>query len=227
MDETEIDTELDILNKDILNEPEIEIPNININQNENKNNKDNIIINQTKMEPDKVIEHLSRIIKDPFDGDPTQLDPFINKIELAKLIIGDNHPNIFISYIKSRLTNKALEATTQLNSIQEIINTLKSKIKPESSRVIENRLLQLRVDNKNKLEFSKEAESMAEMLRLALIAEKIPNDVAKDMIIRKTIEMSMANARSDRIKSILSAKTFNTTAEVVSALLIQFRHCQN
>lgn len=193
--------------------------NANIIEENKQIDKDIEIIN--KMDAPKVIENLNRIIKDSFDGEPTQLDSFVNAVQLSKLIIKENEPEIFIQFVKSRLKNKALEVARDAQTIDEILDALKTGIKPEKARVLENRLLSLRLNNKNKMEFSKEVESMTEMYRLALISEKIPHEVAKEMIIQKTRDMCMANTKSDRIKSVLSSKTFNTIPEVVSELLIQ------
>lgn len=197
--------------------------------NDNQNKKDIIDKEKIKkliMEPAQIIEHLNRIMKDTFDGEPTNLDNFIGKINLAKTIIKDQHPNVFVAFIKTRLSGKALEYVKNLNTIDEIIENLKSTIKPESSRVLENRLTSLRMNNKNKSEFTKEIETVSEMLRLSLISDKIPDDVAKRIILEKTVEACNNNARSDRIKSILSAKSFKTTAEVVSELFIQIDTCK-
>lgn len=179
-----------------------------------------------KMNEVQIVEHLNRCIKDSFDGEPTQLDTFISRIELAQTIIQEQHPNIFIAYVKSRLTNKALETARDATTVNEIKTLLRSEIKPENSRVLENRLKSLRIGNRNKAEFAKEVETTSEMLRLALIAEKIPSEVAKRIIIEKTIETCNNNTKSDKIKSILSAKTFKTSAEIVSELFIQIDTCK-
>lgn len=193
----------------------------NIINNQNNQNNQNQNNNINNMEPTQVIEHCNRIMKESFDGEPEHLDNFIGKIELAEVIIGNNHAAVFTAYIKTRVSGKALEYIKNIDNVTEIKNQLKTNIKPESARVLENRLLGLRMNNKNKLEFSKEAEIMAEKLRLALISEGIPASNAREIIIRKTTEMCTNIAHSDRIKSVLQAKTFKTTAEVVSELLVQ------
>lgn len=196
------------------------------NKNNNENNQNRIGIKEKTMEAVTVIENLNRIMKDSFDGEPSNLNNFISKIALAKTIVADNQPNVFLAFIKTRLVGKALEYATEAQNVDEVINILKSKIKPENSRVLINRLTSIRMNNSKKSEFAEEIEKTAELLRLALIAEKIPNDVAKNMVIDKTIEACNLNARSDRIKSILSAKSFKTTAEIVSELFIQIDTCK-
>lgn len=196
--------------------------NNNINQNNNNNIQNNTNQNKTnKMEADKVIEHLNRIVKDSYDGEPSELETFLNKIKLAKTIIAANHPNIFLAYIISRLTKKALECARSAQTVDEIINLLTNNIKPESSRVLEKRLISIRMDNNKKQEFAKQIEETAEMLRLALISEQIPAERAQEMIKEKVIETCNHNAKSDRIKSVLSAKQFKTVAEITSELFIQ------
>lgn len=232
LDVNDLNENIDNNNKDNNSETEnkTEENNKNTNPSTNTTNTNKIIERNLeaniKMDATKVIETLNRIVKEEYDGEPLQLDSFINKVELAKTIIKNEQPEIFASYIKSRLKGKALESARSGNTVDEILELLKSEIKPESSRVLENRLTSLRMNSKNKADFAKEVEETSEMLRLALIAEKIPNQKAKDMVLQKTIETCNNNAKSDRIKSILSAKTFKSTAEIVSELFIQLDTCK-
>lgn len=178
--------------------------------------------NDDKMDEAKVVEHLSRIFtKGEYDGAPLGKQTFLGQIRLAKTIIRDNHPDVFLAYLKSRLSGKALEHAEAAASVDDLVQALTNKIKHDNSGVIHGRIMALRADNNGKNEFSKKADELAEALRLAYISEGIPNEVSMKMTIKATVNMCRANARSDLVKSILAAKTYDSPSEVVAQYMIE------
>lgn len=124
----------------------------------------------------------------------------MGQVRLAKTIIRDHHPEVFLAYVKSRLTGKALEHAGPAANIDQLIQNLTGKIKFENSCVIHGKIMALRAENANKSDFSKKADELAESLRLAYISEGIPNQVSTNMAIKVTVNMCRSNARSDLVE---------------------------
>lgn len=72
-----------------------------------------------KMEPIEIVEALNRIMSQIYDGEQTKLETFLGQITLAKTIVGNNHPEVFLAFIKSRLSGKALEAIIGVDDAPE------------------------------------------------------------------------------------------------------------
>lgn len=193
-------------------------------------NKINTTIqDDNEMDAIKVIETLNRVITSTYDGNPTNLNTFLGQLTLAKTVIGTNQPAVAVAFIQSRLSGKALEAIHGVEEAPEanqgkltfIYEALKRKIKPDNSRIIHGKIKALRADNKDKLEFAKIADELADQLRTALIAESIPPAKAKEMAIEATVDMCRSNARSETVKTVIESKTFDSASEVISSYLIQ------
>lgn len=174
------------------------------------------------MDPTAVIGLISKILSNNFSGNPLELDAFLNSIELIQTVVGTNHPGIVLHFIKSKLVGKALEAIpTGATSILEITTALKDKIKPENSKVIAGKMMALRADNKNKTEFAKVAEELAEAFKRASIVEGIPQVKSSEMAIDETVKMCRNNAKTDLVKGILAASKFESPGEVIAKYLVE------
>lgn len=157
-----------------------------------------------------------------YDGDPLELEAFINSVELVKELAGNNHGNLFLQLVKSKLTKKAIEAMPKdAVNVDQIINGLKDNIKPDNSKVLAGRLLALRADKSKLTEFSDQAQELAEALQRSLIIEGIPQNKAREMTIERTVELCRNAARSDLVKSVLASANFNTPQEVVSKFIVE------
>ena len=96
------------------------------------------------------------IIRENFDGNPLGLELFIDKI--IEEIVEQKLVATFIAFVKSKLQGIAREALPyNVNSIDDIIKTLRARIKPDNSKVIAGRIAALHVRNGNFQEFSKQA----------------------------------------------------------------------
>lgn len=191
----------------------------NTDNNQNTDNDDN---NESIMEPAAVVSLLSKLLPTPYSGDPLALDAFVNSIDLIVTVVGNNHPNIVLNFIKSKLTGKALEAIpTSADTVQKIKDALKATIKPENSKVIAGKMMALRIDNKSKTDFSKAAEELAEAFQRASIVEGIPQAKSKEMAIEETIKMCRNNAKTDLVKGIIAATKFDSPAEVIAKYMVE------
>uniref|UniRef100_A0A1Y1KY67 Uncharacterized protein n=1 Tax=Photinus pyralis TaxID=7054 RepID=A0A1Y1KY67_PHOPY len=163
----------------------------------------------------------SSLIKS-YSGDPDNLNAFLNSLDLVKSITTTENLNLFVQFIKTRLEGKALEAIpTNANTYEEIRNALKANIKPDSSEVIEARLLALRTDRKSLETFTKEAEVLAECLKRSLIMEGTSDSKAESMVVRKMVETCRKSARSDLVKSVLASGNFNNHKEVLAKFVVE------
>lgn len=193
------------------------------------------VLNTGEMEAIKVIEILNRVITQTYDGSTSNLETFLGQLSLAKTVIENNQPAVFVAFVKSRLSGKALESINGVDNVPDanqgkidfIYNALQRKIKPENSRVIQGKIKALRADNKSKLEFAKIADELADQLRMALIAESIPPEKAKEMAVEATVDMCRSNARSEIVKTVIEAKTFENASDVISNYLIQIDKAKN
>lgn len=165
-------------------------------------------------------------INQKYSGDPLGLSSFIDAINLLKQLAG-NHGDFLKQFILSKLDGKARECVPlEPDSIDDIINALKKTIKPDSSKVIEGRMLSLKFDASKTTDYSKQAEDLAEALQRSLIVEGIPQQKAKSMAVERTVEMCRQSSRSDTIESVLAATAFVEPKEVVAKFLIETNNQQ-
>lgn len=126
------------------------------------------------------------------------------------------------SFVRTKIDGRAREYLSDTdNTTKLIITSLKKNIKPDSSKVIEGRMLSLRLNASNQAEFSEKAESTAEALRRSLIIEGMTPIKATEIAVDKTIELCRNNARTDLVKSVLEATAYESPKEVIAKLLTQ------
>lgn len=148
-----------------------------------------------------------------FAGDPLSLQSYVDSMELLEsFATNDELKTTLITFALTKLEGKTREAIVGTPvSIEEIIESLKTKIKPDSSKVIEGKIHALRIDKMSLQDFSQKTDELAEAFRRALIIEGIPGGKAEEMTVAKTVEMCRNNARTDLVKSDLPHLTFLTT----------------
>lgn len=168
------------------------------------------------------LSNISKIITSKYDGDPNELNAFINSIELADSTSPIENQSALVKYIKTKLTGTALEAIPEnVQTAKDIIESLKRKIHPETSKVIIGRFLALRADKHNLEKFADKTEDLSNALRRAYISEGINQQLAEKMTIEKTVDMCRLSAKSNLVKSILASTTFSEPKEVVAKLITE------
>lgn len=162
-------------------------------------------------------------IRQNFSGDPLALQPFLASIELLKdMAETDELLATLRKFILTKLEGFASEIIpANVQTVDEITNCLKSKIKPESSKVIEGRMMALRADKNNLQEYSKQAEELADAFRRALVMDGIPLTKAEEMTIDKTVELCRSNAQSNIVKSVLASTKFTNPKEVIAKYITE------
>lgn len=177
--------------------------------------------NSSELSPSEFLKLASSIIK-PFCGEPNNLQAFLNSVELVATLTTPNSSNLLFQFVKTRLEGKALECIpSNAATLDDIKTSLKVKIKPESSEVVESRLLALRTDRKNLQDFTAEAEELAEKLKRSLIMEGVTDTKAEDMVTKKMVETCRKSARSDLVKSVLASGNFNSHKEVLAKFVVE------
>ncbi|XP_031633955.1 myb-like protein W, partial [Contarinia nasturtii] len=160
-----------------------------------------------------------------YDGNPLQLNGFIDSVELLKEMVEDDDKDVFTKLVKSRLEGIAREAINdEPANVDEIISDLKSNIKIDSSKVIEGRMLALRTDKTNLVKFSERAEELAEDFRRSLLIEGFSKAKAKELSIEKTVELCRKNARNDTVKAVIAATKFESPKEVISKMIVEINN---
>lgn len=108
-----------------------------------------------------------------------------------------------------------------VQSIKAIKTALKSKIKPESSKIVRGRMMAHRADRGNLQDYSKKAEDLADALRRALVMDGIPSEKAEEMTIDKTVELCRSNTNNNIIKSVLASTKFSNPKEVIAKFVVE------
>lgn len=156
-----------------------------------------------------------------YSGDPLELKAFINSINLLKTL-GATHHEILITFIMTKLTGKALESVPENpDSIDAIINGLKANIKPDSSKVVEGKMMALKLDTAKATDFATEAEKLAESLQRSLIVEGISQEKAKSMTVDKTVEMCRQTASNIDTRIIIASTTFTDPKDVIAKFVVE------
>lgn len=183
--------------------------------------------NQTNMaqKPEDFMALAHRTINYKFSGDPLALDSFVDAIKLLTSLCKQENKEICIQFIMTKLEGEAREAIeTEPTSTDEIITQLKEHIKPESSKVIEGRILALRSDKTNLITFSQRAEELAEQYRRSLCNEGYSKAKAKQLSIERTVDLCRRSARNDQVKSIIAATTFTEPKEVIAKMIVEINN---
>lgn len=184
-------------------------------------NFEQIQVEDNAMDQQAFLAFAAKQIHNNYSGDPLELTAFINSVKLLKQI-GPTHLEILKTFLLTKLTGKALESVSQdAANVDEIIASLQANIKPDSSKVIEGKMMALKLDNSKTVEFTSEAEKLAEALQRSFIVEGISQVKAKSMAVDKTVEMCRQTAKSNLVRSVLASSSFATPQEVVAKFVVE------
>lgn len=163
------------------------------------------------------------VLNTDFKGDPLELDAFVNKVQmLTTLAVLPNDVTLLYSFVKTKLSGKALEATKQTDITTDLlIASLRAKIKPESSNVIKGKLTALRLANKSFQTFATEIEELSDAFKRSLIVEGFPEEKAIELTIEKTVEVCRNSAHSDIVKSVIASSKFATPKEAIAKFITE------
>lgn len=178
-------------------------------------------IQKSEMEAVEFMRLCAQTINKNYSGDPLSLVAFINSIKLLKTVVG-THNNILIQFILTKLEGKALESCPkEPKDIEEIITALELSIKPDSSKVIESKMVALKIDNSKLQDYVFEVEKLAEALQRSLIVEGISQTKAKSMAVEKTVEICKKSAKTDLVKAVIASSTFHDPKDVLAKFITE------
>lgn len=160
-------------------------------------------------------------INTKYTGNPLGLDSFLNAVDLLDSVATNDLKETLFKFLTTRVDDKAGEVTRGARDTQTFVAMLKKDIKHDNSKVISGRMTALKMEGKKTQEFSKQAEELSESFKRALVFEGITTSKANEMSIDKTIEMCRALSRSDVVRSILGASSFDTPKEVIAKYIIE------
>lgn len=143
-------------------------------------------------------------------------------VDLVADIAEANNAATCVTFIKRCLSGRALEFIPEdADTVQKIKDALSDNVKPESSEVVEGKLMALRVKKGDFTEFTREAEQLAEAFRRSLVVSGITKAKAQEMTIKKTIELCRKTARFETVKSVISSSRYEQPADVLATLVTQ------
>lgn len=164
----------------------------------------------------------SGLINYKFEGDPLKLASFLADVDLVEESAEENNAALCLTFIKRCISGRALEfIPDDANTIARVKKALNDNIKPESSDVVEGKMMALKVRKGNFTEFTQEAEKLAEAFRRSLVVSGISQAKAQEMTIKKTIELCRKTTRSEVVKSVIASSRYEQPADVLATLVTQ------
>ncbi|GBP08212.1 hypothetical protein EVAR_73584_1, partial [Eumeta japonica] len=100
----------------------------------------------------------------------------------------ENLKSTLITFLKSQLEGRARKTLPEnVTTVEDIKMALKTKLKPDSSKIIVGKLSALSIKNNDYADFAKQAEDLADALKRSLIMEGITKNKAHEMTIQHTV----------------------------------------
>lgn len=170
---------------------------------------------------------VNRHFPQKYSGNPLGLTSFLDGIRILRRFATTAalQTDLF-EFLLSKLDNKAREAVTaNVDTLDKLVDVLRSTIKPDDSTIIEGRIAALRYSYAKEDEFMVKAEQLAEALHRTLIIEGVTPEKANQMTIASTVALCRRSTTSPIVKSALIAKAFTTPKEVISTLVVENGVC--
>lgn len=158
-----------------------------------------------------------------YAGDPLALAAFIDSVRLLQtLATTDALRTFLVSFTKTKLDGRAREYINDTHTtIEHILSALRDNIKPDNSKVVEGRMLALRLTYNTQDDFSKKVEELSDSLRRSLIIEGMSAQKATEISVEKAIDLCRSQTKSEIVKAVLESATFASPKDVVAKLLTQ------
>lgn len=163
----------------------------------------------------------SRTINKTFDGEPLEARAFIDSVSLLREFATNIElEKVLLAFILAKVNASVREKIpNNPTTIDEIVKALTEKIRPDSSAIVEGRLLAL---NEKKLdEFQNKAEKLAEALNRALVLEGVSEKKAREMTVKSTVQLCRKKAMAPDVRAVLSATSFESPKEVLAKMITQ------
>lgn len=155
------------------------------------------------------------IVKDSYDGDPSKLVSFLDSLTLLNAHATDRM-DVAMAFIKTRLVGDARDLITNEVTLTAVFNTLRAGIRVPTSGEITLKLAGLKHKEQSALEFSREVDSLGNMLKRSYISEGVSATSANQYATREVTKTLLASAPTSHAKAVLDAKVFNSPAEATA-----------
>ena len=193
-----------------------------IKEDRNLETKKAIMSEATVEEKISFITTCSSILRDNFDRNPLCLESFLDKVALIKELTSQKLVPTLIAFVKSKLQGKAREALPEnITSLQQIVEALRSRIKPDSSKIVAGRITSLQVKDGDYQDFAKQAEDLADALERSLVIEGMTKEKAHEMAVEQTVSVCRINSKSDLVKTVLVATPFKDKKDVIAKMIVE------
>lgn len=190
--------------------------------NQNAPDQANTMPPQTKSD---FLKSAASILNYKFNGDFEKLETFLDDVDIVEGLVEAGSAEIAalcLKFVKSKCEGKAKEVLPdKIETVKDITDALTKHIAADSSKVIEGKMIALRVRRGDFSKFQEEAEKIAEQYRRSLRAEKITKDKANEMTVTKLQDICRRNAYSDVVKSVISSSHFTTPKEVIAKFITE------
>lgn len=155
-----------------------------------------------------------RIVKFHYDGDPSKLTSFLDSITLLDAHVTDQQ--LAVNFIKTRIVGEARDLITTEASLTDVANTLRANIRVPTSADLLSKLAGVKHRQQPSLDFVKEVDNLAAMLKRSYIKEGVALATANEYTTREVTKTLMSNAPTQHAKAVLDAKPFTSPAEATA-----------
>lgn len=180
-----------------------------------KANNFEIIKTEMALDSFKVLDAVTKLFPQDFDGNPLKLEQTIKILNAVKTTIthADNQQQV-ISLLQLKLIGKAAEALpTTINSIDDIIKCLKDKCRGQSSRQIATSLEGTVCTDRKR--YIKDIQEMSEKLRTAYINEGVQKETAITYVIDDISKNIKRNFNTNTVMVAAMNQSFTSVDEVL------------
>lgn len=165
----------------------------------------------------QLIALASNIINTQYDGNPSGLRSFLDKLEQLKDVM-EAEEQTAVNFVKGRLTDSARDCIADSDAtIDQIIARLRQSIKIPSSGELEIKLQATSPVRKDRNAYVKEIEDIANLLKRAYISDGLSNVMAEQYSARELKKSITANSMDKDLHTSLRDRTLNTISEVTAA----------
>lgn len=164
------------------------------------------------------IKTATALIKN-YDGSPSELDTFVDSVDLLSELTDQEHIATAIKFIKTRLSGKARSAfPPNPQTLVEITNAIKQACK--SVETPDSILAKMKATrNKgDQQKFYEEIETLSQKLSTLYIYNQIPANVANKMATKAGVETLINGVSNTELKIILKANEFDSIQKAIQKI---------
>lgn len=177
-------------------------------------------IKEDKMTQNTVFDiKTATAIIQPYDGSADNLNAFVDATNLLKELTPENHHQMLVKFLKTRITGKArIGLPANLNTVDEVVADIKRRCEERTSPDhVLAKLKQIKHTGDN-ITFCNEVETLTNKLKGIYLEKQIPENVAQEMATKAGVETIIDKTTNLETKIILKAGSFGTITEAIQKL---------